>query len=115
MTAEEQFAVSLKEYLEKILLLSGESHRREHALEAERANEKFVDANRVREQINSERGTFQTKVEYAAAHKTLEIQMAAIERRQENLEGRIAGTAATIAIVLIVVQIVIGLLLHFAK
>jgi hypothetical protein len=107
--------ITIKEHFYKLLEMYRSDHAREHALEAERANEKFLDANRVRAQIDSERGTFVNRAEYAAAHKIIEIQINALEKRNENLEGRLSGTAATVAIVLIVVQIAIGIFLHFVK
>ncbi|OGC90195.1 MAG: hypothetical protein A2W25_15435 [candidate division Zixibacteria bacterium RBG_16_53_22] len=96
----------LREYIRELFT----AHAREHGLERDarireqaHADDKFLKANAVREQIARERGEFVTADRFDA----LFDRIVKLEKAQENFNGRLIGAAAVMTLLFSVLQIIL--------
>lgn len=105
---------TVKELLDRYALEHNRVHDVElkiHARELELSDAKFAKANEMREQIDKERGEYATKEKLETINLELIRRIAALEKSEAALKGKIYGAGAVISLV----SVLIGIVSHFWK
>jgi len=124
-TTKQETAVSLKEYIERIfderekaLQIAFKSQQEALSIATIALNRELEHLNNLREEINSARREFLTRVEYSSSRTTIEEKISAMEKIMDMKAGSVSGmsilwnTAVSLATAAAATTVILNFIRH---